>query len=116
MKGKPPNPDGSLGFTLSDEDSIPARLWNAYFESIRYPAGLMCERLRAGKGYMVPTQTPQEFDRGWRVPRLSQLPRPKTSSQMTPEERQRVINRLAGINPLLAQFARRPADDREAAE
>lgn len=99
-KLRPPNSDGTIGFELLP-NTMAARLWEAYFNHWQIPHGVMMERHRAGKPYWVPCQTPQAFDPAWRVPRLSEVKRPKLSSEMTEEERQQVLYRLAYILPQL---------------
>ena len=93
MKARPPGPDGSLGFTLQ-ADTMEARLWFSYLSAIGRPTGLMMERLRAGKGYMVPTQTPMEFDRGWKPPRLLDVSFDEGPSEMSVAEREAIVARV----------------------
>ena len=103
MKARPPNTGGSLGFTLQ-ADTMETRLWFSYLKAIGYSTGLMMERLRAGKGYMVPTQTPMEFDRGWKPLRVSDIKRDKLSSELSEHERERAIYRASLIHPAIKKF------------
>jgi len=94
MNSKPPNPDGTKGHTLEGSDTMAATLWRAYLSDIGYPTGLMDERLKAGKTYMVPCQSPMTFDPRWKPPRVSDIRRPRMASEMTLAEREALVARV----------------------
>lgn len=61
MKSVPPNPDGTIGFTVTP--GMPQwKPWLAYFYGKRMDVRASFMRSRADKGYMVPCKDPAEFD------------------------------------------------------
>lgn len=115
MKSVPLNADGSIGFLVMPH--MPEwRAWRAYFYGKRMDnrASFMATRR---DGYMVPCRNPADFDPdivkvreeyAFRVHRgeVDEETRTgKLSSEMTPAERQDVLNRLAKVSPLLRQHA-----------
>lgn len=130
MKSVPPNADGTIGLMIT-EKSPEWRAWRAYFygKNMDHRASFMSTRREAG--YMVPCKNPADFDSdidnvrkhyAWRVHRGEVDEETKTgrlSSEMTPKERQDVLNRLARVSPMFAKFAdeetqRQLTEDRKA--
>lgn len=61
MKSRLPNPDGTIGVTVTDLS--PAWMpWLCYFLGKRMDRRASFMRSRARDGYMVPTESPAEFD------------------------------------------------------
>ena len=124
MKSKPPNADGTIGFTVTPGD-IEWRSWQAYFYGKHMDNRASFMRERGIKGYMLPCRNPGDFDpdiaevraeyqrrvKGGEVP---EEVFDKTSSQMTPAEREAAIARVARINPMIARWMAQP--QKEAAE
>jgi len=115
MKSVPPNADGTIGFLVMPQ--MPEwRAWRAYFYGKRMDtrASFMATRR---EGYMVPCRNPADFDHdiakvreeyAFRVHRGEVDAETRTgrlSSEMTPDERQDVLNRLAAASPLLRHHA-----------
>lgn len=115
MKSVPPNADGTIGFLVMPQ--MPEwRAWRAYFYGKRMDvrASFMATRR---DGYMVPCRNPADFDHdiakvreeyAFRVHRGEVDAETRTgrlSSEMTPAERQDVLNRLAAASPLLRHHA-----------
>jgi hypothetical protein len=113
MRSQPKNPDGTIGFIAKVDQSDAAATeafwrWWSYFRSNGMARQLAVLESRAENGYMVPHADPRVFDPNWRPVRLDRKEPAKLASQMTREERQRVIERVSKINPLLAKFIARP--------
>lgn len=116
MKSVPPNADGTIGYTITWA-SPEWRAWRAYFygKGMDHRASFMNTRREVG--YMVPCKSPTDFDPdieavrkhyAWRVHRGEIDDETRTgrlSSEMTPDERQAVLNRIAKEIPLLRSHA-----------
>ena len=130
MKSLPPNADGTIGMMIT-EKSPEWRAWRAYFYGKRMDNRASYMHTRREAGYMVPCKSPADFDPdieavrkeyAWRVHRGEVDEETRTgrlSSEMTPAERQDVLNRLGRISPMFAKFAddetqRQIAEERKA--
>lgn len=118
MKNRPPNPDGTIGLTITP--AMPEwAAWYCYFLGKRMDRRASFMNSRAQAGYMVPCSRPEDFDpNGIAAARQQyalrrhngEVPHPDTtrpSSMMTASERQDVLDRLARLHPdLFGKFAR----------
>jgi len=116
MKSVPPNADGTIGHTIT-EKSPEWRAWRAYFYGKGMDIRASYMHTRRETGYMVPCKSPADFDPdieavrkhyAWRVHRGevdSETRTGRLASEMTPQERQDVLNRLALIHPMFAGYA-----------
>lgn len=101
MKSRPPNIDGTIGFTV--HPAMPEwRAWQAYFYGKHMDVRASFMRTRREQGYMVPCRNPGDFDGDIAQVRRTYAQRvkrgevpeevaEKTSSQMTPAEREVVL-------------------------
>ena len=97
MNSRPPGPDKTKGFMIQP-GTQEARWWLAYFETkgMKASRSLAGERLAASKPYMVPSQSPREFDPEYvyqpSAPREARGAN-RLSTEMTFEEREAAVAR-----------------------
>lgn len=116
MKSVKPNPDKTIGVTITPESPL-WRPWLCYFLGKRMDVRASYMRERGKNGYMVPCANPADFDPiGIDAARQTYAERArngefraedtgKPSSEMSPAERQDVLNRLARVSPMFRKFA-----------
>jgi len=129
MKSVKPNPDKTIGVTIAPDGPL-WRPWLCYFLGKRMDVRASFMRSRGKLGYMVPCANPADFDPlGIDAARQTYAERArngefsgedtgKPSSEMSPAERQNVLDRLSHVSPMLRRFAteRARAQIGEAAE
>lgn len=113
MRSVAPNSDGTIGVTVQ-KGTPEWRAWRAYFYGKRMDHRALLMGVR--DAYMVPTKNPADFDPeiakarehyAYRVHRGEIDEETRTgrmSSDMTPKERQEVLNRLAREVPMFEKF------------
>ena len=116
MKSVPPNADGTIGLTITETHKA-WRPWRAYFYGKRMDHRASYMHTRREAGYMVPCEKPEDFDPdieivrkeyAWRLHRGEIDDETRTgrlASEMTPQERQDVLNRLALVHPMFSGYA-----------
>jgi hypothetical protein len=112
MKRRPPNADGTIGFTMTPAD-IEWRSWLAYFYGKHMDHRAHFMRERGSRGYMVPCRNPGDFDPDiaevraeyQRRVRGGEVPEDVVDGPSSPEKRAAVLARLAKSHPMLARFA-----------